>query len=140
MSGDARVPEGFRRVEPDDPYEAHNGLVYWCDPGDGRIEVGLLAGSRHANEYGYVHGGVMMMMADAAVCMSSRWHDPKEGSVTVSSTSNFVAAAKVGEFLQTRSAVVRRTRRLSFVACEVVAGDRVCMTATAVIKRLLPKD
>ena len=134
------IPDGFVRVEPDDPYEAHNGLEYWWDPGDGRIEVGLLADRSHANEYGYVHGGVMMMLADAALCMNSRWHDKREGAITVSATHNFVAAARMGEFLRARCSVVRRTRQLSFVTCEVVAGERVCLAASGVIKRLLPED
>jgi len=139
MSHDPAVPEGFVKVVSDDPYEVHNGLEWYHDLGDGRVEVGILADERHANEYGYVHGGVMMMMADAALCMNSRWHDPNEGAITVSATNNFVKGAEVGEFLQTRCHVVRRTRQLSFVNCEVVVGDRVCLSSSAVIKRLLQK-
>ena len=71
--------------------------------------------------------------------MNSRWHDPEEGAITVSSTSNFVKGARIGEFLETRTRVVRRTRQFSFVACEVAVDERVCMTSSAVIKRLLPE-
>ena len=139
MNEMSKIPDGFVTVESDDPYEAHNGLDYHHDMGEGRVEVGLLADQRHANEYGWVHGGVMMLLADAALCMNSRWHDPNEGAITVSATNNFVKGAQMGEFLQTRTHVVRRTRQLSFVNCEVVVDDRVGLSSSAVIKRLLPQ-
>jgi uncharacterized protein (TIGR00369 family) len=135
----AAIPEGFVKHDPDDPYEANNGLHYINDMGGGRVEVGLLASESHANEYGAVHGGVMMMLADAALCMNSRWHDPEEGAITVSINSDFVAGAQMGEFLETRSKVVRRTGSFSFMQCDVVVGDRVVLTSSGIIKRLLPK-
>ncbi len=138
MSTTSGPPERFARFEPADPFERANALHWMREPGEARVEVGLLAEERHGNEYGWVHGGVMMMMADAALCMNSRWHDPAEGAITVSATNNFVQGAKTGEFLETRTRVVRRTRQFSFVECEVAVGERVCMTASAVIKRLLP--
>ena len=138
MSG--AIPAGFARVVPEDPFEHRNGLDWYRDPGGGRIELGLLADERHANEYGRVHGAVMMMMADAASCMNSRWHDRREGAITVSATCNFVEGARLGEFLQTSTRLLRRTRRFSFLACEVAVGERLCLAASAVVKRLLPDD
>ena len=138
MNTPTGVAEGFVAVETDDPFEEMIGLCWYNDMGNGRIEVGVLTDERHANEYGRVHGGVMMTLADAALCMNSRWHDPAEGAITVSATSNFVAGARIGAFLETRTRVVRRTRQFSFVACEIVVGDRVCLSSSGVIKRLLP--
>ncbi len=134
------IPAGFVAAESGDPYERHNNLNLIHEPGDGTVEVGLLAEELHANEYGMVHGAVLMMLADAGLCMNSRWPNPGEGAITVSMTTNFVAGARIGEFLETRSTVVRRTRNFSFVNCDIVSGDKVCMTSTGIIKRLMPKD
>ena len=139
MSHPTPIPEGFIRTESADPFERHNTLDYVCELSPDRVEVGLLAEERHANEYGIVHGAVLMMLADAALCMNSRWHDKREGALTVSITSNFVASAKTGEFLQTRSQVTRRTRNMSFVTADIVVGDRVCLQTSGIIKRLHPK-
>lgn len=141
MNDDVRdvIPEGFARQDGDDPFEIYNGLDYVHDKGDGSVEVGLLADQRHANEYGAVHGAVLMMLADAALCMNSRWHDSNEGAITVSATNDFVSGAKVGEFLQTRSTVVRRTGSFSFMRCEIHVDGRVVMSSSGIIKRLLPK-
>jgi len=133
------IPAGFVPAESEDPYERNNNLNLIREPGDGRVEVGLVAEELHANEYGMVHGGVLMMLADAGLCMNSRWPNPGEGAITVSMTTNFVAGAKIGEFLETRSTVIRRTRSFSFVNCDIMAGDRVCMTSTGIIKRVMPK-
>lgn len=134
------IPAGFKPAVSADPYERNNNLELVHDLGDGRVEVGLLAEEIHANEYGMVHGGVLMMLADAGLCMNSRWPNPGEGSITVSMTTNFVAGANIGEFLETRSSVVRRTRGFSFVNCDIVSGDKVIMTSTGIIKRVMPKD
>ncbi len=139
MSNRGAIPEGFVKHAPDDPYEEHNDLHYIHDKGDGSVEVGLLAAERHANEYGAVHGGVMMMLADAALCMNSRWHDNEEGAITVSVNNDFVAGAEIGDFLQTRSDVVRRTGSFSFMRCEVHVDGKVVMSSSGIIKRLLPK-
>jgi len=139
MSSTAAVPKGFVKHDSDDPYEVHNALHYIHDKGDGSVEVGLLAGELHANEYGAVHGGVMMMLADAALCMNSRWHDPEEGAITVQMNCDFVDGAQIGEFLQTRSTVVRRTGSFSFMHCEVHVDGRVVLTSSGIIKRLLPR-
>ncbi len=139
MSNNGVIPDGFVKHESDDPYEEHNELHYIHDKGDGSVEVGLLAGEIHANEYGAVHGGVMMMLADAALCMNSRWHDTEEGAITVSVNNDFVAGAQIGDFLQTRSDVVRRTGSFSFMRCEVHVDGKVVMSSSGIIKRLLPK-
>jgi uncharacterized protein (TIGR00369 family) len=140
MTGSGVVPDGFVKHDPDDPYEANNELHYIHDKGDGSVEVGLLANERHANEYGAVHGGVMMMLADAALCMNSRWPDPDEGAITVQMNTDFVDGAQIGEFLETRSTVVRRTGSFSFMHCEVHVGGRVVLAASGIIKRLLPRS
>ena len=134
------IPAAFVPAESEDPYERINKLNLIHDLGDGRVEVGLLAEEQHDNEYGMVHGGVLMMLADAGLCMNSRWPNPGEGAITVSMTTNFVAGARMGEFLETRSTVVRRTRSFSFVNCDIMAGDKVIMTATGIIKRVMPRD
>ena len=136
----AAIPAAFLPTQSEDPYERINKLNLIHDLGDGRVEVGLLAEEQHANEYGMVHGGVLMMLADAGLCMNSRWPNPGEGAITVSMTTNFVAGATMGEFLETRSTVVRRTRSFSFVNCDIMAGDKVIMTATGIIKRVMPKE
>ena len=136
----AAIPAAFVPTESEDPYERINKLNLIHDLGDGRVEDGLLAEEQHANEYGMVHGGVLMMLADAGLCMNSRWPNPGEGAITVSMTTNFVAGATMGEFLETRSTVVRRTRSFSFVNCDIMAGDKVIMTATGIIKRVMPKE
>ena len=133
------IPAGFVPAVSADPYERNNNLNLIRDSGDGHVEVGLLAEEIHANEYGMVHGGVLMMLADAGLCMNSRWPNPGEGAITVSMTTNFVAGANIGEFLETRSTVIRRTRGFSFMNCDIVSGEKVIMTSTGVIKRVMPK-
>ena len=49
---------------------------------------------------------------------------------------HFVDAVKIGEFVEARCQVVRRTRSLVFMNGELVVGDRIVATAKGVWKTL----
>jgi acyl-coenzyme A thioesterase PaaI-like protein len=49
---------------------------------------------------------------------------------------HFIDAVQIGEFVECRAKVVRRTRALVFMAAELVVGERVVATANGVWKTL----
>ena len=55
---------------------------------------------------------------------------------TVQLDVHFIDAVQVGEFVECRAKVVRRTRSLVFMAAELVVGERVVATANGVWKTL----
>ena len=49
---------------------------------------------------------------------------------------HFVDAVQIGEFVEAKCRVVRRTRSLIFMSGEIMVGDRVVATANGVWKTL----
>ncbi|MDZ7686169.1 MAG: PaaI family thioesterase [Gammaproteobacteria bacterium] len=134
-----KFPDDFTTDPGFDPAEDYIGPFY-----HGRDERGPLyafeAGETHCNAHGIVHGGVLMTFADYALCMAATDGYEGESCVTVSFTSEFVAAASIGAVVTCRTHVTRKTRSMGFVRGEVYVGDDVVMTCGAVVKRIVDKE
>src|SRR5512147_464489 len=89
---DIAAPEGWRRMEVFDPFEAHIG-PYFARQANGAREFAILLDDRHVNAQGVAHGGTLLTFADSCFGYAI-WDATDNGScVTVSQQSNFLAAA-----------------------------------------------
>ena len=79
-----------------------------------------------------------MTFADFALCLTAIHGLPGERCVTVSLSCEFTAPGEVGDFVESTAEVVRRTRSLTFVRGQVMAGDteRTLLNYSAIVKRL----
>ncbi len=127
-----------------EPYkdEGFIGLVgpFWSRPtktklGDS-VEYAFLADHKHHNRRGVVQGGMLMTFADRSMGMTCWYANEKQPQATVQLDVHFIDAVQVGEFVEAKCKVVRRTRSLIFMAGELVVGDRVVATANGVWKTL----
>lgn len=129
------LPPGYRPYEYEDPFEDLVGpFGYKIE--DGRICFAFQADGRHRNTGGTLHGGILMTFADFALCLTAVWDQPGERCVTVSCHNEFVAAGRPGDLIEASGEVVRRTRSLAFVRGQLVAGGRVLLTYSGIVKRL----
>lgn len=127
-------PRAYRVTDPNDPFETGAG-PFWSLAGADDPSVVVLLEERHCNSSGGAHGGLLVTMADLAICAEACRGMPNERAVTVSLDASFVDGARTGEFLVARAELVRRTRSLCFVQCRVTCGDRTVLTAHGVTKR-----
>ena len=97
--------------------------------------MGLVLRDHHANSHmGTVHGGVVMTFADNAMGVGVVDAIGGQNCSTVSLQTQFVASAKVGEFLTCEPEVVRKTRNMVFVRGLVKSDDRVVATVDGIFK------
>lgn len=123
-----------------EPYrdEGFIGLVgpFWTRRAGDRHLYAFLAEPKHHNRRGVVQGGMLMTFADRAMGMTC-WHaNERQPQATVQLDVQFIDAVRVGEFVEARCKVVRRTRALVFMSGELVVGTRVVATASGVWKTL----
>jgi uncharacterized protein (TIGR00369 family) len=96
----------------------------------------FLADERHANRRGVVHGGMLVTFADHALGMNV-WHAVGgKPCATVTLSTDFVSAARPGDWVECDCAVTRVANALVFVRGRVHVGERTVLTATGVWKRL----
>jgi uncharacterized protein (TIGR00369 family) len=119
----ARFAKGF--LDRSGPYFLRR------DPG-GTV-VGLRIEEGHLNYVGVAHGGVLTAMADVA--LSLQVHElevPSLSPVTASLTTNFLGAARLGDWLEAHSRIDQIGKRLAHTSGEIRRGPEVIMTMTGV--------
>lgn len=142
MSGQTDVtPAGFDPAAAGwQPYEA-DGFIGLVGPLWTRVEgdtplYAFLAAHKHHNRRGVVQGGMLMTFADRAMGMTCWYANERQPQATVRLDMHFIDAVQVGEFVEAKCKIVRRTRSLVFMSGELVVGDRVVATANGVWKTL----
>ncbi len=110
------------------------GPFYYKKSAEG-LTLGFRAEQRHANIIGSVHGGVMQFFADYAVIMTAMMGQ-KESCATVSCSSHFVSGGKLGDWIEARAEVTRRTGSLIFVTGHIYYGDKTLLNFQSVVRRL----
>jgi acyl-coenzyme A thioesterase PaaI-like protein len=122
------------------PYtdEGFIGLVgpFWARPSGEGFLYAFKAEPRHHNRRGVVQGGMLMTFADRAMGMTCWYANGKRPQATVQLDVHFVDAVQIGEFVEARCRVVRRTRALVFMTADLVVDERVVATAHGVWKTL----
>ena len=118
--------------------EGFIGLVgpFWSRPSGDSVLYAFMAEPKHHNRRGVVQGGMLMTFADRSMGMTCWYANERQPQATVQLDMHFIDAVQVGEFVEAKCRVVRRTRSLIFMAAELVVGTRVVATANGVWKTL----
>jgi acyl-coenzyme A thioesterase 13 len=131
---DAAIPGGFRPLDVTDDFVGLIGPL-WFKVEDEAIRIGLPLEQRHGNPMGWAHGGLLVTVADMVMgvgCGHStgiRWPHP-----TVSLSTEFVRGARLGQWLEGKARIARRTINFCFVTCDLVCGGEIVLIASGVFK------
>jgi acyl-coenzyme A thioesterase PaaI-like protein len=100
------------------------------------FEYAFVAQDKHHNRRGVVQGGMLMTFADRSMGMTCWYANEKQPQATIQLDMHFIDAVQIGEFVECRAKVVRRTRSVVFMESDLVVGERVVATAKGVWKTL----
>lgn len=97
----------------------------------GKAKCSMVAGERHWNPFGTVHGGILCDLTDLTMGMAFMTTlGPGEGLATIEMKINFFRPAKIGR-LSAEAKVLHRGRLTGFVECEVVdEADKLVVKAS----------
>jgi len=110
--------------------------AYWWRGAGSEAAIGFIAGEHHGNHIGTVHGGMLMTFADVALGFGVVQALGAPRCATVQLTTQFIATAKLGEFITCRPEVIRQTDQLVFVRGLICVGDKVVASADGIWKVL----
>jgi uncharacterized protein (TIGR00369 family) len=129
---------GWQRSQEDAAFMNHVGPLWRREEEDGPA-FAILAEPHHANRMGFVHGGLLMTLADRTLGATARARHPGQRHATIQLDMHFIDGARVGELVEARARVVRRTRAVIFLEGAVTAGPRLVATGKG-IWRLFGQD
>jgi uncharacterized protein (TIGR00369 family) len=140
----ADVPAGFERRVSGGPYFRALGDIYWKPQDGGGAVIALRVAESHLNVQGFTHGGMLTTLADGALGINiALARGKRAGQVTVSMSADFLASARVGDWLEAHVTVTRVGQRLAYANCDLKVGDRHILRSSAVfafVDRPLPPE
>ena len=137
MSDGITVPDGYRHYSGPSAAEDNIGPFFYRKNGD-RLDLLMLAGDKHANGMGAVHGGVLLAYADYVATMLAL-QGVDEHCLTVSLNSDFLAGARVGDRIEGGGEIVRRTRTMTFIRGQLAVAGEPVLAFQAVLRRVPKK-
>lgn len=132
------VPPGFHPFRLKGFFYDTIGPLYAKYSG-GKLRLGFRCDERRCNVMGICHGGMLLTLADLQIGIGSNVDAGYEGfGPTVNLTGDFLAPARLGAWVESRSELVRRTRRFVFMAAWVTADGEPVLRANGIIN--LPRE
>ena len=131
------VPAGLPEDAEDVSLRGFNkfvGPLYRLSDDGAQTRFAFVVAEKHMNGAGTVHGGMLMALADVAMSRTSRTATDAETCSTVALSCDFLAPGRLGDVIECRVRVTRRTRTMVFMSAEVSAGERLLLTACGVWK------
>src|SRR6516225_4437807 len=130
------TPQGFsphfKKSPVTDPWEPL--FSRRCDQ---IVQLGVWLRNAHCNSRGFVHGGIIAALADNAMGISCvLTNQAATSAVTVSLSIDYVATAKIGQWLQIEPRVVKAGSTLGFVDALISADKAIIARASATFRML----
>ncbi len=132
----AEVPAGFRRFRSTTGFIGVNGPLYFVHEGP-LFKLGFRVEERHCNPMGICHGGMLATFADMLMPIGAITLVPELRQrflPTVSLQVDFMASAKLGDWVEGEMQVLRTTRTMVFAQGLVTSGGEPAMRCSGVFK------
>jgi len=130
--------EGFLPVESTGPFMATLGPLYYR-PVEGGVIIALRVAEKHLNRRGIAHGGMLVTLADSAMGMNlARAREPRLWTVTTSLSTEFVDAARRGDWVEAHVDILKLGRRLAYANCYLIVGAKRILRASGVFAVVRP--
>jgi acyl-coenzyme A thioesterase PaaI-like protein len=130
------IPEGF--VDPENGGFTGNIGPIFQHKSEAHVHSGFYVEQRHCNPQARCHGGWLSTFADVALV--------RQGSlialplVTISLTVDFIDAAHLGEWVESRCEIVSKTRSMVFVQGTATASGRPALRMNGIFRIIAPKS
>jgi uncharacterized protein (TIGR00369 family) len=124
-------PAGFERIVIARGFAAGFGPVFLRRDRD-QVSLGFRVDARHVNIRGVCHGGALATLADLQLAALQRSHalEPGHGP-TIGLSLDYLAPAKLHDWVESAVTLVKRTRRLAFTQALLRVGDNPVARSTA---------
>lgn len=125
---------GWRKWGGDEPFEDHVGPFYTRSDDNGEWICGMRVQPKNLRSGGICHGGALVAFADYSLFLLAYDEIGNTDGVTVSLTTDFLAAAPAGSLLIARGGVLRKGRSLAFMRGVIEADGTPVLGFSGVVK------
>ena len=134
------MPKDFQQISLKQGFMKHNGGVLFRDISDTEFEFKSTINDNHLNAAGITHGGYLSALVDAGAGTAAHRSAESAPCVTISLDLKFIGSSKAGDEIIGHVKILKKTKTLVFLFCELKCNDKIITSASGVWKILKIKS
>ena len=126
----------FEQISIKPGFMKHNGGVLFRSISENEYEFKSIISEKHLNAAGITHGGYLSALIDAGGGTAAHRSADNAPCVTISLDLKFIGASKVGDEIIGYTKILKKTKTLIFLFCELKCNNKIIASASGVWKIL----
>jgi len=130
------MSDQFEQISLKPGFMKHNGGVLFRNISDNEYEFKSTINENHLNAAGITHGGYLSALIDAGAGTAAHRSANNAPCVTISLDLKFIGASKVDDEIIGHVKILKKTKSLVFLYCELKCKNQIITSASGVWKIL----
>ncbi len=129
----------FEQISLNPGFMKHNGGILFRNISDTEYEFKSTINENHLNAAGITHGGYLSALIDAGAGTAAHRSTDNAPCVTISLDLKFIGISKVRDEIIGNVKILKKTKSLIFLFCELKCNNKIITSASGVWKILKVK-
>ena len=128
------MTENFEQISRVSGFMHHNGGLYFREVSENEYEFKAIIKEFHLNKRQITHGGFICSLIDAGAGTAVYRASNNQSCVTVSLDVKFIAPSRLGDEILGKVNILKKTKSMLFVNCNLYINKNIIASATGVWK------
>ena len=130
------MSNSFEQISLKHGFMKHNGGVMFRNISEGEYEFKSVVNENHLNAAGITHGGYLAALIDSGAGTAAHRSAQNAPCVTISLDLKYIGASKIGDEIIGHVKILKKTKTLVFLFCELKCNNKIITSASGVWKIL----
>ena len=130
------MSKNFEQISLKPGFMKHNGGVLFRNISETEYEFKSTINENHLNAAGITHGGYLSALIDAGAGTAAHRTAENSPCVTISLDLKFMGASKIGDEIIGNVKILKKTKTLVFLFCELKCSEKIITSASGIWKIL----
>ena len=126
----------FEQISLKPGFMKHNGGLLFRNISENEYEFKSTINNNHLNAAGITHGGYLSAMIDAGAGTAAHRSADNAPCVTISLDIKFIGSSKVNDEIYGKVKILKKTKTLVFLFCELNCNGKIITSASGIWKIL----
>ena len=130
------MKKNFEQISLSPGFMKHNGGLMFRKISEDNYEFKTTVNKNHLNAAGITHGGYLSALIDAGAGTAAHRSSNKATCVTISLDIKFIGASKENDEIIGYVKILKKTKTLVFLFCELKCNNKIITSASGIWKIL----
>ena len=126
----------FEQISLKPGFMKHNGGLLFRNISENEYEFRSTINNNHLNAAGITHGGYLSALIDAGAGTAAHRSADNAPCVTISLDIKFIGSSKVNDEIYGKVKILKKTKTLVFLFCELNCNGKIITSASGIWKIL----